>query len=142
MNKVTLSVAALAAIAVPMQAQVLTGDAKKAAVEDVKAYINDAHDLVTSFGYKSVCQPYQVKLNDLWTTFNTKYVEGTEGLTNEICVTTKLAAQAAVDEASNAKKPYEVKDELQGIKENLITLYGQVLSRIDNDANYSCLERI
>ncbi|MCI5506117.1 MAG: dockerin type I repeat-containing protein [Prevotella sp.] len=137
MNKVTLSVAALAAIAVPVQAQVLTGDAKKAAVEDVKAYINDAHDLVTSFGYKSVCQPYQVKLNDLWTTFNTKYVEGTEGLTNEICVTTKLAAQAAVDEASNAKKPYEVKDELQGIKENLITLYGQVLSRIDNDANYS-----
>ena len=52
MNKVTLSVAALAAIAVPVQAQVLTGDAKKAAVEDVKAYINDAHDLVTSFGYK------------------------------------------------------------------------------------------
>ena len=103
MNKVTLSVAALAAIAVPVQAQVLTGDAKKDAVEDVQAYINNAKDLVTSFRYTSVCQEYLDKLDGIRTTFNKNYVEGALGLTNEICVNTKLAAQAAVDEASNAK---------------------------------------
>ena len=103
MNKVTLSVAALAAIAVPVQAQVLTGDAKKAAVEDVQAYINEADALVKSFGYTSVCQPYLDKLDDIRKTFNTNFVEGSLGLTNAICANTKLAAQAAVDEASNAK---------------------------------------
>ena len=138
MNKVTLSVAALAAIAVPVQAQVLTGDAKKAAVEDVMAYINDAHDLVTSFGYKSVCQPYQEKLNKLWADFNAAYGEdGIQDLTNTICVNTKLAAQAAVDEASNAKKPYEIYDELNAIKSGLTTKFTEVKSRIQNDANYS-----
>ena len=138
MNKVTLSVAALAAIAVPVQAaQVLKGDAKKAAIEDVRKYINEAQSLVSSFGYSTVCQPYQDKLDQLWANFNSTYVEGTTDLTIEICTSTKLAAQAAVDEASNAKKPYEIKDELNGIKTNLITSYNQVESRIQNDANYS-----
>ena len=138
MNKVTLSVVALAAIAVPVQAQVLTGDAKKAAVEDVQAYIKQAQDLVTSFGYPDVCEPYQKKLVNLLAEFNAAYGEGgTEDLTMEICTSNKLKAQAAVDEASNAKKPYEVKDELVGIKENLNTLYDEVYSRIQSDANYS-----
>ena len=75
MNKVTLSVAALAAIAVPVQAQVLTGDAKKAAVEDVMAYINEAEALVKSFGYTSVCQQYLDKLDGIRNTFNTNYGE-------------------------------------------------------------------
>ena len=138
MNKVTLSVAALAAIAVPVQAaQVLTGDAKEAAVKDVQNYINEAHALVESFGYSTVCKPYQDKLDQLWIKFDSTYVEKKTDLTNEICISNKLAAQAAVDEASNAKKPYEVYDELNGIKTNLIKSYGQVESRIQGDANYS-----
>lgn len=137
MNKVTLSVAALAAIAVPVQAQVLTGDAKKDAVKDVKAYIDEAHALVKSFGYTKVCKPYQDKLDKLWAGFNTAYGEdGTQDLTNTICVNTKLAAQAAVDEASNAKKPYEIYDELDKIKSGLTTKFSDVKSRIQN-ANYS-----
>ena len=104
MNKVRLSVAALAAMAVPVQAQVLTGNAKKAAVEDVQAYIKNAQDLVTSFGYPEACKTYQEKLGTLLADFNAAYGEdGTQDLTNTICVNTKLAAQAAVDEASNAK---------------------------------------
>ena len=138
MNKVTLSVAALAAIAVPVQAQVLTGDAKKAAVEDVMAYINEAEALVKSFGYTSVCQQYLDKLDGIRNTFNTNYgKDGTQDLTNTICVNTKLAAQAAVDEASNAKKPYEIYDELNAIKSGLTTKFTEVKSRIQNDANYS-----
>ena len=138
MNKVTLSVAALAAIAVPVQAQVLTGDAKKAAVEDVMAYINEAEALVKSFGYTSVCQQYLDKLDGIRNTFNTNYGKGgTQDLTNTICVNTKLAAQAAVDEASNAKKPYEIYDELNAIKSGLTTKFTEVKSRIQNDANYS-----
>ena len=140
MNKVTLSVAALAAIAVPVQAQVLTGDAQKAAVEDVMAYINEAHALITSFKYQSVCQPYQQKLDDLWNEFNTTYGDGTTEplpLTIEICTSYKLKAQAAVDEASNAKKPYEIYDELNGIKSGLATEFSNVESRIQSDANYS-----
>ena len=137
MNKVTLSVVALAAIAVPAQAQVLTGEAKDAAVKDVKNYITQAKDLVTSFGYPQACKQYQDDLDSLWTTFNATYVVGTLDLTNAICVDTKLAAQASVDQASNAKKPYEVKDELVGIKANLNTSYNKVVSRIESDANYS-----
>ena len=137
MNKVTLSVAALAAIAVPVQAQVLTGDAKNDAVKDVQAYIKNAQDLVTSFGYDNVCSTYLTNLADLLADFNARYVKGTQDLDNAICANYKLRAQAAVDEASNAKKPYEIYDELNAIKSGLTTKFSEVQFRIQNDANYS-----
>ena len=137
MNKVTLSVAALAAIAVPVQAQVLTGDAKKDAVKDVQTYITDAQDLVKSFGYDYVCSTYLTNLRNLLADFNAKYDKGTLDLTNAICANYKLRARTAVDEASNAKKPYEVKDELDEIKSGLTTKFTEVKSRIQKDANYS-----
>lgn len=134
MNKVTLSVAALAAIAVPVQAQVLTGDAKKDAVKDVQTYITDAQVLVKSFGYDYVCSTYLTDLKNLLADFNARYDKGTQDLTNAICANYKLRARTAVDMASNAKKPYEVKDELDGIKKGLNEKFDEVESRIQNDA--------
>ena len=118
MNKVTLSVAALAAIAVPVQVQA-ADQTREQLINEVNAYIDEAKALIETYkdvkGVETDPDSYLSKINTVKADFKAWYENPTNANTAIDAQSWKARARAVVDLAAAAQKPYDVKN---GLLEN------------------------
>lgn len=115
MNKVTLSVAALAAIAVPVQVQA-ADQTREQLINEVNAYIDEAKALIETYndvkGVETDPNSYLSKINTVKDGFADWLAEPANANTAIDAQSWKARARAVVDLAAAAQKPYDVKNGL------------------------------
>ena len=118
MNKVTLSVAALAAIAVPVQVQA-ADQTREQLINEVNAYIDEAKALIETYndvkGVETDPNSYLSKINTVKANFAAWLDEPANANTAIDAQSWKAQARAVVDLAAADQKPYDVKN---GLLEN------------------------
>ena len=118
MNKVTLSVAALAAIAVPVQVQA-ADQTREQLINEVNAYIDEAKALIETYndvkGVETDPNSYLSKINTVKANFATWLADPANANTAIDAQSWKAQARAVVDLAAADQKPYDVKN---GLLEN------------------------
>lgn len=118
MNKVTLSVAALAAIAVPVQVQA-ADQTREQLINEVNAYIDEAKALIETYndvkGVETDPDSYLSKINTVKVNFADWLDLPANANTAIDAQSWKARARAVVDLAAAAQKPYDVKN---GLLEN------------------------
>ena len=118
MNKVTLSVAALAAIAVPVQVQA-ADQTREQLINEVNAYIDEAKALIETYndvkGVETDPDSYLSKINTVKANFAAWLADPANANTAIDAQSWKAQARAVVDLAAADQKPYDVKN---GLLEN------------------------
>lgn len=115
MNKVTLSVAALAAIAVPVQVQA-ADQTREQLINEVNAYIDEAKALIETYndvkGVETDPNSYLSKINTVKANFAAWLANPDNANTAIDAQSWKAQARAVVDLAAADQKPYDVKNGL------------------------------
>ena len=115
MNKVTLSVAAIAAVGVPVQAQA-ADQTREQIIDDVNKYIDEAKALIDTYndvkGVETDSDSYLGKINAVSANFATWLADPANANTAIDAQSWKAQARAVVDLAAADQKPYDVKNGL------------------------------
>ncbi len=118
MNKVTLSVAAIAAVGVPVQAQA-ADQTREQIIDDVNKYIDEAKALIDTYndvkGVETNPASYLSKINAVKANFAAWLADPANANTAIDAQSWKAQARAVVDLAAADQKPYDVKN---GLLEN------------------------
>ena len=118
MNKVTLSVAAIAAVGVPVQAQA-ADQTREQIIDDVNKYIDEAKALIDTYndvkGVETDPASYLSQINKVKANFAAWLADPANANTAIDAQSWKAQARAVVDLAAADQKPYDVKN---GLLEN------------------------